>query len=325
MKLYRICSIKDIFLKDLPTAKRKEAATFFHLENLYSNVHLKHIYMSKNHINSILIDEDGLSKIQLLTKLKFGVTPDIDDIRNEACPFNVNTIDKFTVNEPGQVTNIIKNHMKQDHIQKIIHLKKEALRESAIKKEILRSKIYNAHDKDFINKKTVSIDFEYINLNVFELGVSVHENGIIKNYHYLIKENYIHKKTKPDLQFKFKFGQTEIIPETMMSSIIKHHLNNADYLLLHGHSNDYLILRKYGLDLEQEEKIKIKDTILYYKKYFEPEQGDALTLQKMLRTFDIKPINMHNSGNDAAFTMELFIEMHKRVEIASKKIYKPVA
>lgn len=325
MNLYRIYSIKDVFMKQFPAEVRKEAAPFFHLQSLFSNLHIENLYMSTNHINSILIDEDGLSKIQLFAKIKFGRHTSIDEISKEACVYNDDEFTKFKITDPKDVTAIIKNHMRQEHIQKIIRLKKESLREAAVKKEILKSRIHNTHDKNFHKKKTVSIDFEYINLDVFEVGISVYENGKQSSHHYLIQENYVKKKTKPELQFMFNFGETNIIPESDISKILKQHLVGADYLLLHGHSNDYLILRKYGLDMEKEEKMKIMDTILYYKKYFNPDQGDALTLKRMLHMFDIEPANMHNSGNDADFTLKLFSEMHSRYDKRMKLSLKSVA
>lgn len=325
MNLYRIYSIKDVFMKQFSPELRKIAAPFFHLQSLFSNLHIENLYMSTQHINSILIDEDGLSKIQLFARMKFGKNTSIDEISKEACLYNTNEFTKFKINDPSEVTSIIKEHMRQDHIQKIIRLRKESLRESSIKKEILRSRIHNDYDKNFHKKKTVSIDFEYINLDVFELGISVYDNGQQSSYHYLIKENYIKKRTKPELQFMFNFGETAIISESSIASVIKEHLVDTDYLLLHGHSNDYLILRKYGLDMEQEEKMKIMDTILYYKRYYEPEQGDALTLKRMLNTFEIESSNMHNSGNDADFTLKLFCEMHNRCDRKMKKLIKSVA
>lgn len=325
MNLYRIYSIKDVFMKQFSPDLRKVAAPFFHLQSLFSNLHIENLYMSTYHINSILIDEDGLSKIQLFSKMKFGKHTSLAEISKEACVYNEDEFTKFKIKNPHDVTAIIKTHMRQEHIQKIIRLKKETLREAAVKKEILRSRIYNDYDKSFHNKKTVSIDFEYINLDIFELGISVYEDGKQSSYHYLIKENYVKKKTKPELQFMFNFGNTKIIPESDIASIIKKHLVDSDYLLLHGHSNDYLILRKYGLDMEKEEKMKIMDTILYYKKFFNPEQGDALTLKRMLHIFDIDPSNMHNSGNDADFTLKLFSEMHNRCDKMHKKSLKYVA
>ncbi len=325
MNLYRIYSIKDVFMKQFSPELRKIAAPFFHLQSLFSNLHIENLYMSTQHINSILIDEDGLSKIQLFSKMKFGKHTSLEEISKEACVFNEEEFTQFKIKNPQDVTAIIKDHMRQDHIQKIIRLKKESLREAAVKKEILRSRIYNDHDKNFHKKKTVSIDFEYINLDIFEIGISVYENGKQSSYHYLIDENYVKKKTKPELQFKFNFGETSIIPEAAIADIIKDHLVEADYLLLHGHSNDYLILRKYGLDMEKEEKMKIMDTILYYKKYFSPEQGDAFTLKRMLHLFDIEPSNMHNSGNDADFTLKLFAEMYSRCDKRLKLALKSVA
>jgi hypothetical protein len=314
MNLYRIYSIKDVFMKQFSPDLRKVAAPFFHLQSLFSNLHIENLYMSTNHINSILIDEEGLFKIQDFSKSKFGKQTSIDDISKEACVYNKDEFTKFEITNPHDVTTIIKNHMRQEHIQDIIKNKKESLREAAVKKEILRSRIYNDHDHDFYHKKTVSIDFEYINLDVFEFGVSIYEEGKQTSFHYLIEENYVNKKTKPELQFMFNFGETEIIKESAIESILKQHISGADYLLLHGHSNDYLILRKYGLDMEQETHMKIMDTILYYKKHFVPTQGDALTLKRMLHIFNLEPLNMHNSGNDADFTLKLFIDMYNQHE-----------
>ncbi len=325
MNLFRIYSIKDNFMKAFKPEDRKESAYFYNLQTLFNSIKIENLYISNNHINSILVDEDALSKIQVFTKLKFGVSVDKDSFMSDVVKFDPENHIKFNIKEPSDVKKVIKNHMNQDHIQKIVKLKKDSLRESAVKKEILKSKIYNSHDKNIKDKKIVSIDFEYMNLDVFEIGVSVQENGEQKHYHYLIKENYTKKKTKPDLQFKFNFGETEIIPEIMISDIVKFHLKDSDYLLLHGHSNDYLILRKYGLDLEQEKKIKIMDTILYYKKYFSPNQGDAYTLKRMLYLFNMEPKDMHNSGNDAAFTLKLYLEMHNRNEKAMKRLTRTVA
>lgn len=217
-------------MKQFPSEVRKEAAPFFHLQSLFSNLHIENLYMSTNHINSILIDEDGLSKIQLFAKMKFGRHTSIDEISKEACVYNDDEFTKFKITNPQDVTAIIKNHMRQEHIQKIIRLKKESLREAAVKKEILKSRIHNAYDKNFYKKKTVSIDFEYINLDVFEVGISVYENGQQSSHHYLIQENYVKKKTKPELQFMFNFGDTQIIPEADISKILKQHLEGADYL-----------------------------------------------------------------------------------------------
>ena len=51
----------------------------------------------------------------------------------------------------------------------------------------------------------------------------------------------------------------------MISSIIENHLKDVNYLLAHGYSNDYLILKKYGLDLEKEDKLKIDFYTAYVK------------------------------------------------------------
>lgn len=134
MNLYRIYSIKDVFMKQFSPDLRKVAAPFFHLQSLFSNLHIEHLYMSTYHINSILIDEDGLSKIQLFSKMKFGKHTSLDEISKEACIYNEDEFTKFKISNPHDVTAIIKDHMRQDHIQKIIRLKKNRFVKLQLKK-----------------------------------------------------------------------------------------------------------------------------------------------------------------------------------------------
>lgn len=318
MNLYRIYSIKEHFLKYFQSDMRREVSAFFRLENIFKIADIYNLYISNNHVGSIFVDEKALKRIQDKTVSNYGVDIELDSISSEAIAYNKNIQTEFHLKHPSDVVSVIKNHVQQDHIQQMIKDRKEELKISAGRKEILRSRIYNEHDKKFHNKRTVSIDFEYYNLDVFEIGISIYENGNSTNYHYLIAENYINKKTKPELQFKFHFGETTIISETDIATILQKHFEGADYLLLHGHSNDYLILNKYGFDVEKENNIMIMDTILYYQKYFNPNQGDALTLKQMLYIFDIEPKDMHNSGNDAYFTLELFIKMYNKYDELSK-------
>lgn len=320
MRIYRVFSIKDSFLKNCPPEKCAEIAPFFQVQNLFNHIEVNNIYLHSNHINSILLDENTLSKIKLNLKIKYNIVPDQDKLLSESIPFDTKKINKYSVSNTDDILITIKEHMQQDHIKKLIRLKREHQRESIIKKELIRSKVHSDFDPLFLNKKIVSIDFEYYNLNVYEVGVSTYDNGVQTNNHYLINENYINKKTKPDRQFMFKFGETDIIPEIMISSIISEHLKNVDYILAHGYSNDYLILKKYGLDLEKEERLKILDTALYYKKHFQPEQGNAFNLKTMLNMFNIDSESLHNAGNDAAYTLSLMMDMHKNIK--NKKTYK---
>lgn len=297
---------------------RREVSAFFRLENIFNIANICNLYISNNHVGSIFVDESALHRIKDKAVSNYGIDIEVDSISTEAISYNKKNQTEFHLKSPSDVVDVIKNHVQQDHIQQMIKERKEELKISALKKEVLRSRIYNDHDNKFHDKRTVSIDFEYYNLDVFEIGISIYENGVSTNYHYLIKENYVNKKTKPDLQFKFHFGETVIIEESDINSILKKHFTSADYLLLHGHSNDYLILKKYGFDIEEDNNIMIMDTILYYQKYFNPKQGDALTLKQMLYIFDIEPKDMHNSGNDAYFTLELFLKMYNKYDELSK-------
>lgn len=312
MNLYRIVVAKDIFSKCSDPSVKKEIAVQFQLTNLFDKLNITDFYFSKHHESSIMIDEDAIEKLQLLTLMNYKQKISLDDLISEGNEFNPDDYSHFKVKSSEEVISIMKEHMQQDHIQKIKEFKREAAKKSSKRKELLKSRIHNQIDRNIAYKKVVSIDFEYINLDVFEFGISIHQNDVIKNYHYLVEENYVNKKTNPELQFKFEFGETKIIPEHLIALVLKEHLDDADYLLLHGHSNDYLILCKYGLDLNKEENLKIMDTILFYKEHFNKYKGEAANLKKMLSEFGIESRNLHNSGNDAVMTLKLFMEMHRQ-------------
>lgn len=140
MQLYRIFSIKDNFLKNCPPEKCKEIAPFFQLQNLFSNLEIKNIYINSNHINSILLDEEALQKIKLLSKLKYNLSPDEQSLKTEALNFDPKKFTQYSVNGTEQVLSIIKEHMEQDHIKRLIKLRKEQQRESVIRKELFKIK-----------------------------------------------------------------------------------------------------------------------------------------------------------------------------------------
>lgn len=317
MKIYRIVVAKDIFTKSIPQENKKEVrkavASLFQLDNLFDSMGINDFYISNNHASSIMINEDALSKIQLLSTMNYGVPNVLNQLSLEAKEFNDSEYSHFDVKSSSDVISIMKEHMQQEHIKQIKELQKEAAKQSGMRKILVRSKMTNKVDRNLHHKKTVCIDFEYSNLDVFEFGITTYENSELSHNHYLIKENYIHKKTSPELQFKFGFGESNMVNESQVESIIKNHLKDADYLLFHGHGNDYLILCKYGFELEKAENLKMIDTIHFYQDNFKQRKGDAANLKKMLYEFNIPHENLHNSGNDAAFTMELFLEMHRRI------------
>jgi hypothetical protein len=312
-----VFSIKDNFLKNCSNERSREISSFFQLKNLFKNIEIKNMYLSSNHINSILLDEDAVEKIRLISRMKYNIIPDEEKLMLESLEFNPKEFKKFIVNDQNEVLQLIKEHMQQDHIKKLKLAKREQQRESLLKKELIKSRLESKFDLDFLDKKIVSVDFEYFNLDVYEIGVSTYYNGEKTYNHYLINENYINKKTEPEKQFKFQFGKTEIIPEIMISSVIQDHLKEVDYILSHGYSNDYLILKKYGLDLEKENKLKILDTGLYYQKHFDKNQVNALNLKSMLNIFNIESTLLHNAGNDSAYTLDLMLEMHNRIKAPS--------
>lgn len=323
MNLYRLLLAKDVFVRHFEPNDRKDIAKMFTINHIFDTMHAQNFYMNKNFAASILIDEDTLQKIHLSARVKFGRSFELSDFYKKSEPFEASVHDHFKVKNATEVIDHIKEHTKKDYVQKIIKLKKDASKIASRNREIVHRNMIRKMDKDIYSKKVVAIDFEYFNMDAFEFGIATYDKGMTSHAHFLVEENYKNKKTSPDLQFKFNFGETSIIREEKIPEIVAHFLDKADVLVLHSYCNDYLLLCKYGLDLDSHPTLKMADTSFFYSKNFADSLSEEKTLKKILHSFEIDCTNMHNSGNDAAYTLQLFMKMHE-IELSKKKALKMV-
>lgn len=172
--------------------------------------------------------------------------------------------------------------------------------------------------KSFIENKNptiLSLDIE-IQKNkekIFEpseCGFVFFENGKYEHKHYLIKEYYEQKTGNgAKLQKKFSFGKTEIVTLDEFVNIIKEYLFKTDLFLAHSVNSENHYLSKMGIELPYFVD-KIVDTQLIYKD-INNNSVRPISLFNMLKSLNIKNKDLHNSGNDAAYTLIAFNEMLK--------------
>lgn len=328
--------VKKIVIMPEYKDNNKEIKNFFLGDNLFNVLKINEIY-THDKMEGVFIEDKYLKQLFMLAKNTFKVDFNIDSFLSGKAPINkveskTEDLIKHNVSSHEEVKKIIKIHAEDSTYAKNktktysksqlkrIERDKE-LKINALKRKKENEINYNkATDLSFeINhKKIISIDFEFKILDnegffVTECGISISNKGVVSNQHFLIKENYQTKRGyKAYLQEQFLFGKTRIIPEDMLGEILEKNLENADIVIFHEKREDIQILEQFGIELVNSEKLSIMDTQLCYKRHFidtTEKNKQRITLEDLLEGLKIKNEFLHNSGNDAHYTLQLLLKM----------------
>lgn len=251
---------------------------------------------------------------------------------------------KFKLNEFNDLVKVVENYI-QIHIESMDDFKKQhSIIQEKINTIIENKKNFDNKFKTLLPKsidtaKTVAIDFEYANRKnkhslFYEMGIAVQENGEIAHYHYIIRE---HNKYKKD----FNFGESILISVNDINSIVSQHLQNATYIVGHNVKCEHALLDELNFPWSDFPDLQFlcTPTLIYrnFQIYKEHDAGmfqDHVSLGTALKHFGIAATSLHNSGNDAAYTLQLLNALIKTKEMALKinpnqrhkvKLKKPLA
>lgn len=158
------------------------------------------------------------------------------------------------------------------------------------------------------NHRIICIDTEVQtdSLNITELGLVFSNQGTIEARHFLIKEYKDLKKERKNMQDYFNFGKSEIVTIKQMKKILIKYLNQADIFMAHSiHSENHYLKQ---IDINLLEHIEDYIDTQSINKYLSKED-DPISLENLLKKLDIPYSFLHNSGNDAFYTWQSFINM----------------
>lgn len=325
MKLYSLKRVKSYLTNKNKDIQPKQISDFFSDVNLYENIGIGKFYLDKTLQKMVYINEDDLERICLLAKFKLKGDFTINNL--EHYPVNDNIIEK-TAKTANEFRNLLIEHYKSPSIVALIKEKKELDNEKKIKNQEFSTNLAN-YGINIDNKKIVSIDFEYTPkalpnekfnfTSCSECGVSVLENNEMKHYHFFIEDGSHKQGLAKHLKDKFEFGTTETVTSQELQIRLKQLLKGSDYLLCHGMEMEYGILVNNDINIP-EMNIEILDTLHMFRKLAENTELNAFRLKDIVRTCDMDPTNLHNAGNDAAYTMLTFLRMNKEPEIIKESI-----
>lgn len=319
MSFYAISLFKGAFNEGVTKARldpidrdnvRKNYAQYISLENILNQAIISTVYVSYD--SKFYVDSIGYAEIEEASFNKFGIaiepiynTVDIECVGISKYPSFLDVVHKSNLflNTPLAAS-------KRKAIEKA---KKQAQAEL---NEVML-KLSNPLPLSIDNCRLVVIDFEFNhhrNNLVFECGITKSFNGQLEHEHYLVEEHYQNKKNY-DLQFQFNFGDTRIVSMADLIVILRKLLENTDYLVGHGLLSEYLILKQHGLNIFDFEQLKCIDTQSVFRDKFNAKDiYYNLSLINLLALFNIDTVNLHNSGNDSAYTMMALMKIINATE-----------
>jgi hypothetical protein len=334
MKLYNISKLKPSFMQVNPQIESMELQKFFGPQSIFNSLDIKKVYIqsqlksskSSKQIGSY-IDEEDLEKICLLAKLKLNGNFDTKILKG----FEITEdYDLKKVNDYDSYKEVIAEYYRDPVRIEKHRLQKEKENENKIHNQSFAVNADNC-DIDVTNKKVVAIDFEYdgnrLSYNGYsmkfcsECGISILENNEIKNYHYYITDGSHKTGIARHLVDKFEFGTTQYVTSEELISILNKVFHDADYFLAHGMETEYTIVTKNNIDLHKG-NMELLDTYRMFSKLDEDKVLKSYRLKDIMRTCNMNTENVHNAGNDAAYTLMTFMQMNYNKEKVISEIKK---
>jgi hypothetical protein len=162
---------------------------------------------------------------------------------------------------------------------------------------------------NFVNKKLMAIDFEFIpmgnDVEPVEMGITIEINGMRACFNYSFVNT-----TKEN----FNFGKTINVDKSSILSIFEEHFSGVDYLVGHNIQSEFKVFKHLGLDESLFDNVKFIDTANVTKNEFHFLNSDHIknetaSLRTSLRTFAIPYTYLHVAGNDSAYTMDVLNHM----------------
>lgn len=311
MKLYLVADIKKHMKANNPNIARIEIEKFFNNKNIY-NHYVKDVYFEKTTNKTNYVKEEDLEKITLLATMKLKGVFDISGLKFIEKDDN---IVHMQCNSYETYIQCLIAHNRSSEIKKILNDVKETKKNKhPANQEYSKNK--GNLEIPTENKKFVSIDFEYFSRGLYhnlkacsEIGIAVKDINGTTYEHYIfedaLKEKSRHSK---NLQNKFKFGQSKIIKTEDVRAILEDHFKGMDYLVFHDMTAELRIFQNSKIEINLDH-VQILDTQEMHLNYERDEFDNKKTLKNALEYHNLPVTHLHNSGNDAAYTLNLLFKM----------------
>ena len=155
--------------------------------------------------------------------------------------------------------------------------------------------------------------YEHDHSIILEIGYAMtrldNPEDDLQTFHYIIKENlgYSNGDCVPDNRAHFMFGTSRRMSLRKAAAKIQKHIDDADFLVAHSAAHDEEFLANCGVSVAAK---RIFDTQVLAMALL-PDGPPLYSLKRLLTDLEI-PFDediLHNGGNDAYYTMEVFLAL----------------
>ena len=132
-------------------------------------------------------------------------------------------------------------------------------------------------------------------------------------FHFIIEENshFVNKDYVPDNRDKFNFGTSQRMSLKEAAEKFMQHLRGVDFLVTHSGANDEEYLASSGIFLEGKPMFDTQLLALALLTSGTAVFGLKRLLSDLAIEFDEHIL--HNGGNDAAYTMKVFLALTGKI------------
>ena len=152
---------------------------------------------------------------------------------------------------------------------------------------------------------------------ILEIGFAVaslaRPEDIEKAFHFIIEENshFVNRDYVPDNREKFSFGISERMSLKEAAERFMQHIRDVDFLVTHSGANDEAYLASSGISLEGKPMFDTQLLALALLTSGTAVFGLKRLLSDLAIPFDEEIL--HNGGNDAVYTMKVFLALTKKI------------
>ncbi|ORX40397.1 hypothetical protein BCR36DRAFT_190173 [Piromyces finnis] len=280
---------------------------------------------------SCLFDTKGVKLENSLTKLEIPFNKIYNSGNNAMYTMELflKLMDKYKGNaQLSQEVNLksITHYMQTHTKQKNNSLLKESKKEKSEKKEDSnqfqeQTKLVEAirtmnNDKSYLCLDIEAYEFDQKKLTEFGWCIFKKDGTIIKKKHTNVEEylKFRNGKHVPDNKEHFLFGQSDIQKLEVVEEELKKDIENVNYIVGHGIKSDINYLKSINVNTSKFLTMKnqnipefgVIDTMDIYSGQFNTK---GVGLEKCLIKLEIPYCRLHNAGNDAMFTMQVFLKI----------------
>lgn len=286
--LYSLTRLRKKIFNTLSLKNSKVIKEFLTIQNLYKHLNIAHYF---SYMEELFLQKKSFTDLLNHICIKYDCIFDIVEFKSSIHHQNFIHI---PIKEETDISYISDLFFKSCN--------------NHYKKEVFKNKETVNFSKDF--NKLVSFDFSYDkNYNVVDIGISSYINKKQYHTHYIVKENYPKLITKNSKYFCFNFGETKVKNFDNIRAMVYDLVRHSNWLLLHDCSNDLRVLEKFDISPELYLS-KIIDTSIAFNEF--QSTSSRTSLRDLLLNNGIYYKRLHNSGNDAAYTLKAFIKNVKK-------------